>query len=302
MTRIFALKKTVTFLIVEISRKTRASNATVYALKGVQIVALILKRIDAGGLQVAALYNRRSRYDTPQQRAAKEKVSSEAQRRMNQIYSWQKLELMLATNFPTAGSGLVAVLTFDDEHMPKSRAEVQRRFRYFLKKLREARAKEGLPDPVVFWSPEILTSGSGRWHLHIVMDSTGQDLELIRSCWIYGSDIEADRLRVDHEKNHETLAKYMTKELRECQEYEARPGLHGWSCTRNAKRPEIETLVVEDDYRLEAPEGSEVLLDERKRTEYASFHILKYRFNGAGRSGTRLGARRRKARRPRLSL
>ena len=74
-------------------------------------MALLLKRIDAGGIQVAALYNRRSRFDTPAQRAAKEKVSSEAQRRMNQIYSWQKLELLLAKNFPTAGSGLVAVLT-----------------------------------------------------------------------------------------------------------------------------------------------------------------------------------------------
>jgi hypothetical protein len=265
-------------------------------------VALTLKRIDAGGLQVAALYSRRSRYDTPPQRAAKEKASSEAQRRMNQIYSWQKLELMLAKNFPTAGSGLVAVLTFDDEHKPGSRAEVQRRFRYFLKKLREARAEAGLPQPVVFWAPEILTSGSGRWHLHLVMDSTGRDLELIRSCWIYGTDIQAERLRVDGEKNHESLAKYMTKELRECQEYEARPGLHGWSCTRNAKRPEIETLVVEDDYQLAAPEGSEVLLDEKKRTEFASFHILKYRFGGSGKAGIRPGARRRKTGRPRLSF
>ena len=59
-------------------------------------MALLLKRIDAGGIQIAALYNRRSRYDTPAQRAAKEKVSSEAQRRMNQIYSWQKLELLLS--------------------------------------------------------------------------------------------------------------------------------------------------------------------------------------------------------------
>ena len=265
-------------------------------------MALLLKRIDAGGIQIAALYNRRSRYDTPAQRAAKEKVSSEAQRRMNQIYSWQKLELLLAKNFPTAGSGLVVVLTFDDEHQPKSRAEVQRRFRYFLKKLRAARAEAGLPEPVVFWAPEILTSESGRWHLHIVMDSTGRDLDLIRSCWIYGSDIEAEKLRVDQEKNHETLAKYMTKELRECQEYEARTGLHGWSYTRNAQKPEIDTVTVEDDYQLTAPEGSEVLLDEKKRTEFASYHILKYRFSGSRTDRKAPRAKRRKTRRRGLSL
>ena len=265
-------------------------------------LALLLKRIDAGGLQVEALYNRRSRYDTPTQRAAKEKISSEAQRRMNQIYSWQKLELMLATNFPTAGSGLVVVLTFDNEHMPKTRAEAQLRFRYFLKKLREGRKKAGLPEPVVFWSPEILTSKTGRWHLHIVMDNTGKDLEIIRSCWIYGSIVEADRLRVDDEKNYETLAKYMTKEPREAQEYEARLGLRGWSYTRNAKKPEVDTVTVEDDYQLEAPEGSVVLLDEKKRTEFASYHILKYRYDGTGIGRRTPKTKRRKTRRRGLSF
>lgn len=265
-------------------------------------MAKTLKLIDAGALQVAALYKRRTGRESPKARAAKQKASCDAQRRMNQIYSYQKLELMLAANYPRAGSALVCCTTFDDAHMPKSRGEAQLRFKYFLKLLRKERAAEGLTEPVVFWAPEILTSESGRWHFHFVIDATGRDLDMLRRCWIYGSDIDAEKLRVDAEKDHESLARYMTKELRECQEYEARPGLHGWSCTRNAKRPEIETLVVEDDYRLEAPEGSEVLLDERKRTEYASFHILKYRFNGAGRSGTRLGARRRKARRPRLSL
>jgi len=243
-------------------------------------VAKTLKRIVAGALQVEALYNRGSASDTPRQRQAKHKASSEAQRRMNQIYSYQQLELMLAVNFPTAGSGEIVTLTFDDEHMPKNRKEAQLRFRYFLKKLRAARAEAQLQEPVVFWDPEVLTSASGRWHFHIVIDSTGRDLDLIRSCWIYGSDIEAKKLRVDAEKNHETLAKYMTKELRECQEYETRPGLHGWSCTRNAKRPEKETLTVPDDYELTPPEGCTVLIDEKKQTEWASYHVIKYRFEG----------------------
>lgn len=244
-------------------------------------MAKTLKRIDAGGLHVEALYDRRSGWESPAQRAEKQKASSAAQRRMNQIYSYQKLELMLAANFPTAGSGLVVTLTHDDAHMPKNRKEAQLRFRYFLQKLRKARKAAGLPEPVVFWAPEILTSASGRWHQHIVLDNTGRDLEIIRRCWIYGSEIEAEKLRVDDEKNHETLARYMTKELRECQEYESKPGLHGWSCTRNARRPEIETSTVPDDYRLEPPAGSTVLLDERKQTEWASYRVIKYRFSGS---------------------
>lgn len=259
-------------------------------------MAKTLKRIDAGGIQIAALYNRCSPRDTEKQRADKHQASSAAQRRMNQIYSYQQLELRLAVNFPTPGSGLVVVLTHDDDHMPKSRSEAQTRFKYFLKKLRAARKAAGLPEPVVFWAPEILTSKSGRWHQHIVLDNTGRDIDMIRQCWIYGKDVEVEKLRVDDEKNHETLARYMTKELRECQEYEAKPGLHGWSCTRNARKPEVDTVTVPDDYELTAPEGSIVLLDEQKRTEWASYRVIKYRFSGAG-FATAPRARRRRARR-----
>ena len=277
-------------------------------------MAKTLKRIDAGGIQIAALYPRRSGREGPAQRAAKQKASSAAQKRMNQIHSYQKLELMLARNFPAPGSGLWVTLTHDDAHMPGSRKAAQLRFKYFLQKLRDARKAAGLPEPVVFWEPEILTSKSGRWHQHVVIDSTGWDYDMIRSCWIYGSEIEIRKLgkpepgeeppewwNPDDEEpgNHyRMVARYMTKELRECQEYEARPGLHGWSCTRNAKRPEIDTMTVPDDYELSAPEGASVYLDESKRTEFASYHILKYRFSGEGFSPAPK-ARRRRPRRKR---
>ncbi len=260
-------------------------------------MAKTLKRIDAGGIQVAALYNRCRAKDTPKQRQAKRQASSAAQRRMNQIYSYQQLELRLAVNFPVAGSALVVTLTHDDAHMPKNRKEAQLRFKYFLKKLRSERKAAGLPEPVVFWAPEILTSESGRWHQHIVMDNTGQDMEIIRRCWIYGSDIEIKKLRVDDEKNHETQARYMTKELRECQEYEAKPGLHGWSCTRNAKKPEVDTFTVPDDYELNPPEGCTVLIDERKATEWSSYRVIKYRSSGAGFAPAPRAKRRRTKRR-----
>ena len=232
--------------------------------------------IDAGGIQCEALYNRRSPRDPSAPRAEKKNESSPALRRMNQIRSVNKLTLLLSKNFPTAGSGLVVTLTFDDRHMPKTRKEAQRRFKYFLKKLREARRKAGLPEPVVFFTPEVLTSASGRWHYHIILDNTGRDLDIIRACWIYGSDIEAEKLRVDFEKNHSTLAKYMTKELRDSQEYDCKPGLRGWSYTRNALKPESEKRTVPSDYTLSPPAGSVVILEERKRTEFGSYHIIMY--------------------------
>lgn len=245
---------------------------------------------------VEVLYTRCQRGDTPAQRAEKRKASSEAQKRMNQTYSWQKLELMLSTNFPTAGSGLVVTLTCDDKHEPKTRAQMSRRLQHWRKKMNEARKESGLPDLVAFWCIEVLTSSSGRWHAHVVINNTGNDAEMIRSCWIYGSQVEIEKLRVDSKKNWETLAKYMTKEARECQDEVSRVGARTWSYTRNAKKPEVDTMTVDDSYELTAPEGATVLLDEKKWTEFASYHILKYRLTAACPAMTPR-AKRRKPRR-----
>ena len=203
-------------------------------------------------------------------------------------------------------------LTHDDAHIPGSRKEAQLRFKYFLQKLRAGRKVAGLPEPVVFWAPEILTSESGRWHQHLVLDSTGRDYELIRSAWIYGSEIEIRKLGCpdpdedppkwyDPEEEEpgnyfRMVARYMTKELRECQEYEVKPGLHGWHCTRNARRPEVDTVTVSDDYELEPPEGCAVLLDERKNTEWASYRVIKYRFTSEAFAPAPRARRRRRRR------
>lgn len=249
--------------------------------------------IDGGAVCYEIESSVRQKGDGPRERAAKAQATNTAQAMRNKILSTRELELRLAKNFPTAGSGIVAVLTYDDKHLPKNRAEAQRRFKYFLKKLRDARRKEGLPEPRVIFAPEVLTSKSGRWHHHIVMDATGDDLRMLRQCWIYGPDIEAEKLRVDAEKNHETLATYMNKELREAQEYQCRPGLHGWGCTRNCLRPEVDTITVEDSDRLRAPRGATVLMQERRETAYAIFAVIKYRLPASCfRKGVR--ARRRR--------
>lgn len=241
------------------------------------IKTLTHKIITAGCLTIEAVYPRRDRRDAPRERAAKAKATNDAQRALNLKNSTQQLELMLAANFPTPGSGLVIVLSYDDKHLPKSRKEAQRRFKYFLQKLRAARKAAGLPSPRVFFAPEVLTSATGRWHHHIVMDNTGDDLDMLRACWIYGSDIDCRKLRVDRDKNHETQARYMSKELREAQEYDCRPGLHGWSCTRNCLKPDVETFPADAGEQISPPAGAEILTDEHRQTEFAAWRVVKYR-------------------------
>ena len=229
------------------------------------------KIIVAGPLVLEAVYPRGSANDSPKVRAKKRKLSSEAQQRMNAKYSYQKLELQLAANYRPGD--LWVTLTYDDDHLPKTRAEAELRFKYFLRKLRAARGKRSAP--VVHWNSEHKHEHEDRlqhrrWHHHFCLNACGQDFDLIRRCWIYGSNIEIEVLKIDKDHSYEALARYMCKEAKD------RPGLRSWSCTRNAKRPEVETFPVPDDTPLNAPKGATVYEESSDRTEFGSFRYIKY--------------------------
>ena len=240
------------------------------------------KIIHAGALVVEAVYPRCSRSDSPKVRGAKQKASSAAQQRMNNIYSYQKLELMLAANFRPGD--LVITLTSDDGHLPKDRKQAVLQLKYFRSQLVKLRKDAG-QDLLMIWSTEH-KHGDGRWHHHIVINSTGEDYEAIRRLWIYGDNIEIKPLRVDSEKNYASLARYMAKEERE------KLGLRSWSYTRNCRKPEVETFAVEADTQLQAPKGSTVLEEHSERTEFASYKVIKYLAPGWERR-TKAKAKRR---------
>lgn len=258
-------------------------------------MAKTLKRIDAGPLHDAILYNRCSPGDSDRLRSEKKKASSAAQAMLNRKNSYRKLEYMLAANFPANGSAIFGTLTYNDEYRPADRKGAMRQFKYFLQRLREERRRAGLPDPVVFWAPEILTSISGHWHFHFVMDNTGQDFDMIRSCWIYGKDEELEKMHIDELDNYERLAKYITKEARECQDYISKPGLHGWSHTRNARKPEVDTVTVPDDYVLEIPSDAYSIKNFQSDIISATYQYIKY-IDGSAYSppGVRTARRKKK--------
>lgn len=224
------------------------------------------KIIHAGAMVVEAVYPRVSRADTGRVRAAKQKASSEAQRRMNNIYSYQKLELMLAANF--IPGDLVITLTSDDRHRPKERAQAAAQLKYFRGQLGRLRRGNG-QELRMIWSTEH-KHGEGRWHHHIVVNATGEDFEDIRRLWIYGDNIEINPLKIKGEMSYESLARYMAKEERE------KLGLRSWSYSRNCRKPEVETFPVESDTQLEAPEGSTVLEIHGEGPEFACYKIIKY--------------------------
>ena len=208
------------------------------------------------------------RQDNDRIRAAKAKASSEAQKVMNRIYSYQKLEFMLAANF--VPGDLVVTVTYDDERYPGSRQQAKSQLHYFRRKMAKARAAAGEPF-VCIWSTEH-KHGDGRWHHHMVINATAtrNDYEQIRKMWIYGDNIEIEPLRVDGDKNYETLARYMTKEIPD------KPGQRTWCASRNCQKPEVETFRVEGDTQLHVPKGAMMLGQSADKVPGAGTQIVKY--------------------------
>lgn len=223
------------------------------------------KIISAGPLVLEAVYPRGSRHDSPRARGAKRQLSSEAQQRMNLKHSYQKLELMLASNF--LPGDLILAPTYDEEHLPRSRDAANAHLKKFRSDMSTLRKRSGQELRMV-WATENVF-GEGRWHHHCVLNAVGEDFEAIRRLWPYGN-VEIQKLKIDKDRSYESLARYLCKEARE------RPGLRSWSYTRSCRKPEVETFPVPDDTPLQPPKGATVYEEAGERNEFGSYKYVKY--------------------------
>lgn len=242
------------------------------------------KIIEAGPLVVETIYPAPNPRDTPEMRAGKKKLSSEAQQRMNFKYAWQKLRLLLAANF--VRRDLWITLTCDDEYLPKNRNEAQRLIKSFFRRLRRVRERRGCSLRYVYTIEH--KHGDGRWHFHVVMNATGNDYKEIVSLWGAAQNIEIQNLRIDKEKNFRTLAMYMCKEQRDS------VGQRLWSGSKNLIRPKPECMRVPDDETICVPRGATTLEESRVRTQYGVFQYIEYLVPGWERGVKASRPRRRR--------
>ena len=223
------------------------------------------KVIRAGRLVYAAVYSTVHPSDSPEARAAKTKCSTAARQRMNMKYAWQKLELLLASNFTPRD--LVVTLTYDDDHLPDDRDGAVEKIKRFWVQLRKARRLAGQSLHYVYVTEGV--HGDKRLHHHVVIDGTGGDLETLQSLWPHG---EVHIEYVDA-YGYEALAKYLTKEPRE---HGSPNGLRSWTPSRGLEKPERESGWVPDDVTLCAPPGATVLDSDSMVNQWGEVKYLKY--------------------------
>lgn len=254
-------------------------------------MAKFKKIIVAGPLVVECVYPAPNPRDSLGVRQGKKALSSEAQRRMNLKYSYQKLELEIAANFGTRD--IYATLTYNDAHLPRSREEALKIIQAFVKRLRTARKEIDQEVRYIYVTEH--KHGDGRWHHHILINSTGNDYDLIRTLWGQGN-VEFKSLRVDREKNYETLARYFCKEQRD------KVGQRLWSGSRNLRKPEKECFRVSNDTPLSPPPNASIVFDDTGdvTTAYGHYRYIKYLARGA-ETPAAPKARRRRKRRPKTA-
>lgn len=226
----------------------------------------VVKTTQAGCITERSMYTRIERGDSDQARAAKKACSTQARKASNHRTLQRSLYFKLAANFKLTDFFLT--LTFDDLHMPANRKGVMKRVDRFVRLLRKHRLLRG-QDTLYIYCIEN-KHGDGRYHVHMVLNSTGQDVEAICSLWESGL---VDWEYIGWAKNHgkfkyrgvagyKILARYMTKEVQPV-------GARNYSGSRNLKRPTVTiSLLPESEVErrklFEAPEGS-------KQTEYLEF-------------------------------
>ena len=233
------------------------------------------KKITSGNLVKEAVYSAPLPRDNPQQRAAKHKITTAAQKRLNFRTAQGKLELKLAANF--TWKDYFITLTYKEGQEPKSRKEVKTHKAQYMRKLRTQRKRRGQD---IKWVCSIENRhGEGRYHLHAVISAADPylDIDEIKSLWPYGHVEVSCLFDTEHKFNYwSDIARYMTKERPEDGNDSTPVGAQIYSCSRNLSSPKTETGWIENSAPLDAPPGAIVLEQEEVVNEFGRFKYIKY--------------------------
>lgn len=211
-------------------------------------------------------------YTVPRPNASKQErkrireVTEEQVARTNANTAQRKLEMLMATNFDEGD--LVLTVTYRDADLPDSADVTRKHLGKVFAQMRAYRKARDLPDLKYIYVLEG-RHGDHRPHAHIIINAAGGDLELMRSLWIWGDDIQLNYIR---ERGYDGWAGYLTKERREA----SLNGKKQFVGSRNLDRPVTTYAWVDDGTTVDAPPGAQVLDEGGGRNEIASCRFVKY--------------------------
>lgn len=224
------------------------------------------KTIRAGRLVWDITYTvPRPNANTAQRKRIRE-VTEEQIQRTNANTAQRKLEMLMATNFDD--TDLVLTVTYRDADLPDSADVTRKHLGKVFSQMRTYRKARGLPDLKYIYVLEG-RHGDHRPHAHIIINAAGGDLDLMRSLWIWGDDIQLNYIR---ERGYDGWAGYLTKERREA----SLNGKKQFVGSRNLARPVTTYEWVDDGTTVDAPPGAQVLDEGGGRNEIASCRFVKY--------------------------
>lgn len=224
------------------------------------------KTIRAGRLVWDITYTvPRPNANTAQRKRIRE-VTEEQIQRTNANTAQRKLEMLMATNFDDAD--LVLTVTYRDADLPDSADVTRKHLGKVFAQMRAYRKARDLPELKYIYILEG-RHGDHRPHAHIIINAAGGDLELMRSLWIWGDDIQLNYIR---ERGYDGWAGYLTKERREA----SLNGKKQFVGSRNLARPVTTYEWVDDGTTVDAPPGAQVLDEGGARNEIASCRFVKY--------------------------
>lgn len=224
------------------------------------------KTIRAGRLVWDITYTVPRPNASKQERTRIREVTEEQIQRTNANTAQRKLEMLMATNFDD--TDLVLTVTYRDADLPDSADATRKHLGKVFSQMRAYRKARGLPDLKYIYVLEG-RHGDHRPHAHIIINAAGGDLELMRSLWIWGDDIQLNYIR---ERGYDGWAGYLTKERREA----SLNGKKQFVGSRNLARPVTTYEWVDDGTTVDAPPGAQVLDEGGGRNEIASCRFVKY--------------------------
>ncbi len=231
-----------------------------------------LKTRQAGRLVEVVCYTQASPSDRPEERAAKNKISSAARQKLNFRAAWRKLELLLAANF--SYRDYFVTLTYSPENLPQNRAAARKCITKYIKRLRVQFGHRGLTLKYIYNTEAVPDhpGAPGRLHHHLVISAI--DPETIKTLWGLGQ-VNVEPLLDGANDSYEARARYMVKERDPGMEGR-RAGQRGWTPSLNLEKPVESSELVPEFVTIQPPPGAYVLEKAADSNYYGSFQYLKY--------------------------